>query len=168
MLLRCKKRLGVDICNTVAEVNYEIGKIFDIPKWNPTTYGLGSLGIDKDHVDRFFKEHPEVFRLAKPLSGAKEALHNLACNWEIFYITSRPIWAQDITLQWLKKHRFPFGTLVMGLSKWKAVQELEIAAFIEDDPTEVQVLQQTCPVYSPKWAYNSGLTWPEIQKRLLM
>lgn len=167
LLTKPKKRLGVDICNTLAEVNYEIGNIFKIPKWNPMTYSLESLGISKDHTDRFFVEHPEVFALARPLDGAREALHNLAQNWEIFYITSRPTWAQDITLRWLKKYGFPFGTLVMGLPKQKAAQELDIVAFIEDDPTQIQVLQKTCPVYSPKWAYNSGLTWPEIEARLV-
>jgi hypothetical protein len=160
-----KLRLGVDICNTLADVNAEIGRVRGIKSWRPERYALEPLEIRDGGA--FFAAHPEIFVRAEPLPVARETLWTLARRWEIFYITSRPLWAKELTIAWLAGHGFPPGELVMGIPKAAAVQQLGLSAFAEDDPMQVGLLQRVCPVYPIAWPYNgSKIGWHEIAKIL--
>lgn len=160
-----KLRLGVDICNTLADVNAEIGRVRGIKGWRPERYALEPLGIRDGGA--FFAAYPEIFAQAEPMPGAREALWTLARRWEIFYVTSRPLWARELTIAWLAGHGFPPGKLVMGIPKVVAVQQLGLSAFVEDDPVQVELLRQVCPVYPIAWPYNgSKAGWREIARIL--
>ena len=161
-------RIGVDICNTLADVNGAIAQVMGLKNWHPKTYGLNTLGLAPDQQRRFFQQHPQVFAEAQPLSGAQEALNKLAANHEIRYVTSRPLWARKITQRWLQQHGFPDAQLVMGIPKIDAVVLLGLEAFVEDDPAEIKKLSRVIPVFSPAWSYNdSKLNWTDIEAMLL-
>lgn len=159
-------KLGVDICNTIANVNAEIARVRGARDWRPEQYGLESMEV-RD-AEAFFRAHPSVFVDAAPLLGAREALRALARSAEIFYVTSRPLWAREITERWLRANGFPQGALVAGAPKALAVRRFQLQAFVEDDPGQIAALNPLCKVYAPGWPYNgSGLVWREIGERLL-
>lgn len=160
-----KPRLGVDICNTLADINTLVGRVRGIKSWRPERYALEPLEIRDGGA--FFAAHPEIFAQAEPMPGAGEALWELARQWEIFYVTSRPLWARELTIAWLAGHGFPPGKLVMGIPKAAAVRQLGLSAFVEDDPAQVKLLRQYCRVYPIAWPYNgSKIGWREIAKAL--
>ena len=142
-------RIGCDICNTIADVNTRIYAIT-----GNACYDAYPLVLPKD----FFNKHDDVFRAAKPLRGAAEILRHLAGEGaEIHYITARPEWARDITINWLVKHGFPAGLLHMDRPKRDVIEEHKINLMIEDHPGEVTDLQGICHVLVRAQPYNLGL-----------
>ncbi|MCR4426987.1 MAG: hypothetical protein NUW23_12510 [Firmicutes bacterium] len=165
--MRRKPVLGVDICNTIAEVNREIGKVFGLPDWRPYRYSMAQFGVVGPEVDEFFLRHPEVFEKARPVEGAVEALRELSRLCRIAYITARPPEVRGVTEWWLKEHGFPPGLLIMGEDKPKAARIYRAVAFVEDSPSEIARLSKVCRVLPVGWEYNgSQARWTDIQEML--
>ncbi|MGB9859200.1 MAG: 5' nucleotidase, NT5C type [Moorellaceae bacterium] len=151
-------RVGVDLCNTIADVNAEIKKVLGLPEnYVFREYGLMEAGV-KD-AGGWFKRHPEVFAEALPLPGAVEALDLLVVRGaDIYYVTSRPAWAREITERWLRKWGFPEGQLVMEADKARVCKSLGLALFFEDAPEQIERLRRTgANVVAVAQPYNRGV-----------
>ncbi|MDK2816243.1 MAG: hypothetical protein PWR22_872 [Moorella sp. (in: firmicutes)] len=155
-----RMRIGVDICNTIANVNAEILRSYDV---SLDVYPFPELPAG------FFSttEGLTLLARAKPLAGAAEVLKNYALHGhEIIYITSRPVIAANITREWLAAHGFPRGSIVFLPRGYKKVfaAHYGIGLFFEDDPIEAAGLQEAvCQVYMPVWPYNRNVKGRYIQ-----
>lgn len=156
-----RMRIGVDICNTIANVNAEILRRYDV---SLEVYPFPEL------PPGFFST-PEGLTLlarAKPLPGAATVLEDYALHGhEIIYITSRPSIAANITQEWLTAHGFPRGSIVFLPRGYKKVLAAHygIGLFFEDDPIEASGLQEAVgQVYMPAWPYNRNVKGRYIQR----
>jgi uncharacterized HAD superfamily protein len=156
-----RMRIGVDICNTIANVNAEILKCYHV---SLDVYPFPELPAG------FFSttEGLTLLARAKPLAGAVEVLKNYALHGhEIIYITSRPVIAANITREWLAVHGFPRGSIVFLPRGYKKVfaAHYGIGLFFEDDPIEAAGLQEAVgQVYMPAWPYNRNVKGRYIQR----
>lgn len=152
------KKIGVDICNTIADVNECIRQALNLPDACFKEYGLAKYGVNES----WFTNHLEVFVEAKPLPGAVEALNILASSGlEICYVTARPKQAKKITLEWLKRWGFPSGWMLMTKSKDSVARGLRLDLMIEDAPLEIERLRRAgVNVVVYRQPYNNGIfTW---------
>lgn len=158
------KRIGVDICNTIANVNECIRQALNLPDACFKEYGLSRYGVD----EKWFTKHLEVFAEAEPMPGAAEALDILASGGaEIYYLTARPEKARWITVEWLKRWGFPDARLIMTQEKDKTARKLELDLVVEDAPPEIEKLKKAgIDVVVYRQPYNKGIfTWEKITKR---
>lgn len=159
--------VAVDLCNTVAAVNEAIADCLGLgSKWRWKKYSLAPAGIRDEEA--WFRAHPEVFAEALPLPGAAEVLGRVAsAGWKIVYLSARPPWARGMSLEWLKKHGFPRGELVLTRDKAEACRRLGIRIVVEDAPHEVRSLRRVAQVAVIGQPYNgSRLGWPEVEQIL--
>lgn len=154
-------RLGVDIDNTLADLNTELVKEYGISleEYPARDLPTGFFSTDKG-LDLLAK--------AKPLQGAVEALRVFSrLGSEVFYITSRHPLTLGLTREWLKAWGFPRGATVFlprGRKKLFA-SACCIDLFFEDDPEEAAQLQDVVnQVYVLAWPYNAGLGGPGIYR----
>lgn len=153
-------RVGVDLCNTIADVNAEIKKVLGLREDHVfREYGLEGTGIKDKEADGWFKKHPEVFAEAVPLPGSVKALGLLAVRGaDIYYVTSRPAWAREITERWLRKWGFPEGKLVVEADKARVYKSRGLGLFFEDVPEEIERLQRVgANVVAVAQPYNTGV-----------
>lgn len=165
--MRNRKILAVDLCNTVAAVNAAIAAILGLgARWEWRTYDLRPAGVSDP--DAWFRAHPGVFAEAEPMEGAVEALDTaVRCGWEVLYLTARPEWARGLSLEWLRRHGFPPGRLVMTADKARACLALRVSAAVEDSPNQIRSMSRVVSVYAPAQPYNgSRLEWRDIAKAL--
>lgn len=98
--------IGVDLCNTIANVNLELLKYFSI---NYFTYPFPEVPQDFFKTTRGF----EIFIKAEPFPNAHIVLRNLnSQGHRIEYITNRPKSAYFVTRRWLELNGFPAGRVV--------------------------------------------------------
>ncbi|MBT9137345.1 MAG: hypothetical protein DDT34_02435 [Firmicutes bacterium] len=150
-------RIGVDICNTIANVNPAI--IGHLLK--------GDADLDvKQIIEHYyhpaitpviFLENPHIFAKARPYKNAAAQLRDLASCHKLFYVTARPEMVRMITEQWLKQHSFPEAPLIMGRSKPDVVKKLAIDVMFEDAPHEIVNLRGKCRVLVRAQRYNVHL-----------
>ncbi|MGI9862333.1 HAD family acid phosphatase [Moorella naiadis] len=151
-------KIGIDICNTIADVNECIRQALNPPDACFKEYGLSRYGIDEE----WFTKHLELFAEAKPMPGAVEALDILASGGiEIYYLTARPEKARGITVEWLKRWGFPEVRLIMTREKDEAAKELGLGLVMEDAPPEIAKLEKVgIDVVIYRQPYNKGMfTW---------
>jgi len=159
-------KIGIDICNTIADVNKCIRQALNLPDACFREYGLSRYGIDEEE---WFVRHLEVFAEARPLPGAVEALDMLASSGaEICYVTARPEQAKAVTLGWLKKWYFPSGQLIMTQAKDEAVEKLSLDLVLEDAPPEIEKLKKAgVDIVVYRQPYNNGLfDWKHCRELL--
>ena len=156
-------RIAIDICNTIVDINSEIEK----RGYRKNRGAYFYLGLPSN----FFKEHLEVFRDAKPLDGAVEALHRLVAQGnEIVYLTARPEVAKEVTLWNLfEKNGFPRGKVVHSYSKSEDFKRLGCDFAIDDAPAEIENYRENgCKVYIYATDYNQNfsggriLSWHDV------
>ncbi len=165
--MKQKPMLGVDICNTIAEVNREIGKVFGLPDWRSCHYSMEQFGLMGSEIDELFLRHLDIFEKARPVESAAESLGGLSRIYRVAYITARPPQSREITERWLKGHGFPPGLLIMGEDKAEAARVLRVAAFVEDSPADIARLSRVCRVLPVGWEYNgSQAQWIDIRETL--
>lgn len=154
-------RIGVDIDNTIANLNAELLRRYSI-----------SLNVypSPELPEGFFAtpQGMEVLEQAEALPGAVEALRALS-QWghEIFYITSRPPLTMTLTRKWLESRNFPRGAINFVPRGRKAfyAQACNIDLFFEDDPREVAELAGVVPwVCVPAWPYNARVGGPGVHR----
>lgn len=153
-------RIGVDLCNTVANVNAML--VMKFTRLSLTRYPAPEI------PSGFFLT-PEGLKLlskAQPFPHAAGTLCFLAsAGHEIIYLTSRPILAANLTREWLAVNSFPRGTLMFLPRGYKALfaRYYGIDWFFEDDPLEALRLGGVVSqVFVKIWPYNLGVQGPGI------
>ncbi len=155
--------VGVDICNTIANVNYELLKRFH--KLSLTQYP--ATEVPKDFFTSV--EGLKLFQKTRPFLRANEVLQEMVINgYQIIYITSRPKIAQFITQRWLKLNWFPTGRVEFVPSTQKAAmaRDAGMVAFFEDDPLVLtDLIQKGVPnVFIKSAPYNRHIVGPNLQR----
>lgn len=164
--------IGVDICNTISNINYELLQKFNInlkqypAKEVPKDYFISSAGL-------------KMFMDARPFNGAAATLNLLnKSGFRIMYITSRPIISCFVTKRWLQYNGFPKGPVefVLSSEKAKVARDYGITMFFEDDPAVIKMLvKNKMPVFVKSAPYNRNLVglgiikfneWAEIDSQL--
>lgn len=154
-------RIGVDIDNTICNLNAELLRMYNV---SLESYPSPELPAG------FFAtpQGMEVLAQAAPLPGAVEGLHILSRKGcEIFYITSRPPLAMALTRKWLESRNFPRGAINFVPRGRKAffAGALGIDLFFEDDPLKADELVKVVPqVLVPAWPYNVGIRGTRISR----
>lgn len=151
--------IGVDICNTIANINYELLQKFNIsPKQYPAP-----------EVPRDFFTSPEGLKLfmnARPYYSAQKVLLKIITGgYRIVYMTSRPKVAEFVTRRWLKLNGFPLGNVEFIPSSEKAAmaQDSGMVAFFDDDPVVIQdLIQKKITTFVKVTPYNSHLVGPHV------
>ena len=153
-------RVGVDIDGTVARAYPLILRALGPGRAGEFrasgSYDLSVVGVEEDS---FFRAHPWILRLAEPEPGAAEVLGHLAARGvEVFYVTSRPPWAEGMTGEWLARRGFPPGPVVEVRDKARAAVRLGLDVFVEDAPCHLGALSGVVPlVLRREQVYNVGL-----------
>lgn len=143
-------RVAIDICNTIVDINSKIEE----KGYRRNRGAYFYLGLPND----FFVKHLEVFRDAKPINGAVEALHRLVeAGNEIVYLTARPEVAKEVTLWNLfEKNGFPKGEVVHSFNKASDFKRLNCDYAIDDAPAEIENYRENgCEVIIFATDYNS-------------
>jgi fermentation-respiration switch protein FrsA (DUF1100 family) len=152
--------IAVDICNTLADVNSQISEIAYGRKQRDH-YGLEDLGYPQP--ERFFEEHPEVFSRASPVPDALKVMRELAKTFRIAYVSARPTWAMQRTMEWLQIHQLPPGPLFLTRDKAAVIRKLRPLLAIEDSPEETARITPICPVLVIGQPYNRESSgWSQI------
>ncbi len=109
---------------------------------------------------------PARFELRRPLSGAREALAELARERRLIVLTGR----RSSPARWLARHGLAGlleavvineGPLSSPHYKLAQVEELGAAEHVDDDPRTAQLLAQraTCRVFLRDWPRNRSLPY---------
>ncbi|AEG58968.1 LNS2 domain-containing protein [Desulforamulus ruminis] len=151
--------IGVDLCNTVTNINYEL-----LQRFNISLKQYPAPEVPKD----FFTsaEGLKLFLNARPYTGAQEALFRMAEEgYRVVYMTSRPKLAEFVTRKWLQKHGFPAGSVefIPGDEKATMARDSGMVAFFDDDPTVIRgLIEKEIPVFVKAAPYNAALSSPNI------
>lgn len=146
-----------DICNTIADVNGYLHRVFEVPKGEypvPIPEGFWQSGTGL-----------MVFQKADPIPGAADCLRGLTQKFgKLAYVTCRPRKAELVTKRWLKLHSFPGGPVffcVDAREKLALAQSLGAALALEDDPEAIRLYARSgIAVLYPDWPYNRNLDEP--------
>ena len=163
------KCVVVDLCNTVCDVNGMIEDLFSI-KREQGQYRY------KNMSDDFFRLCPEIFLLPEVFDYAAECLNMIKKQqYEIVYVTSRPIEAENVTACYLREHGFPEGRMIFTLDKASTCREIKkcmkIQVAFEDEPGNIKAYEkENIPVLVREWDYNMGMgkafTWKNLYAQL--
>ncbi|QGP94090.1 hypothetical protein MGLY_35150 (plasmid) [Neomoorella glycerini] len=155
-------RIGVDLCNTIANVNVMLAMKFTC--LSLTQYP--SPGIPAGYFST--PEGLELLKMAQPFPYAAATLCLMAsAGHEVIYLTSRPVLAANFTREWLAANGFPGGALMFLPRGDKALfaRHYGIEWFFEDDPLEALSLHGVVnKVFVKTWPYNYGVQGPGIKK----
>lgn len=151
--------IAVDICNTLADVNGQISSLAGGRKQRDH-YGLEDLGYLQPQ--RFFEEHPELFSRARPIPDSLRVMRELAKTFRMAYVSARPKWAMERTMEWLQIHQLPPGPLFLVRNKATVMRKLRPLFVIEDSPEEAARITPICPVLMIAQPYNTGSGWSEV------
>ncbi|UTH12961.1 5' nucleotidase, NT5C type [Macrococcus equipercicus] len=134
-------RLGIDIDGTVtcptALVPY-LQQSFDqnLRYEDITAYDLGIvLGKSAEEMYDWFMAHQEEIYINSPIAeGAAPVLRSWAECHDLFFISARYDYLDDITEQWFISHDIPYHHIELTGShdKIAAARRLEVDAFLED------------------------------------
>jgi hypothetical protein len=142
----------VDICNTLANVNSELGK-----------RGMRT-DLYPSPVPASLWEDTSIFSDAAPIETVTYFVRQIGkISSEIFYLTARPRSLSTITEAWLKKHQLPASPIIYtdGKSKGEYMNRLvshnQKAIVFEDSPNEIQSIltaRSDSFLFIPDWTYN--------------
>ena len=120
-----------------------------------------------------------LYLALNPIPYAASSLQSLAKSTEIVYITARPMFAKQDTLDWLVLHEFPQGKVVnvRSDSKVAAAKREKVDIFIEDRPCYANPLAEAgipvilLDVYDRKLGMlhdeiNVARSWQAAMRRL--
>lgn len=155
--------VGVDICNTIANINYELLQMFD----KLTLKQYPAPEVPKDFFTS--SEGLKLFQRARPYFQANEVLYKMATNgYRIIYITSRPKLAEFVTRRWLEINQFPLGRVEIVSASEKATLAMDagMVAFFDDDPLVVsELIKKKIPNIFVKLApYNRHIDGSSVRK----
>jgi uncharacterized HAD superfamily protein len=167
MTYHSKNRICVDLCNTVAHVSKLIERVFG-PIPNPLLYSHPRT--PKIFWEKENKIARKIFESAEPIEGAAETLNQLAQKYEIVYLTARPEWAKELSVNWLSKHGFPKAEIVCTQDKYSWIKENGALMMFEDDPKHIKEIQTLIQVLVHAQPWNQGFetrfnNWRDIIDR---
>ena len=82
-------------------------------------------------------------------------LNNVKYRFELYYITSRPLFVKTTTEQYLKRYKFPFrDNLIFTDDKVNTARRVQVDYFIEDLPKNAELLSKVCDVILIAQPYN--------------
>ena len=145
--------VGVDICNTIANVNLQLIKCFGMEAYDKYPYS----GIPQD----YFSTNAGLLTLwqAEPFPKAVQTLNGLKNKgYKIAYVTSRSKLSRFITKRWLTIHRFPTGPVffISQAEKGHFAVRKGMTMFFEDEPNTAQeLLNLGIQVFLKDWQYNN-------------
>ncbi|GAB1611609.1 hypothetical protein AXY37_04875 [Mammaliicoccus lentus] len=136
-----KPRLGIDIDGTVTcpktFVPY-LQKDFNekLRYEDITEYNLANvLKCEEEEMLNWFKNNESYIYQNSPVAeGAKDILNQLKHEYELYYISARHHYLEDITKTWFDTHNIPFDQIILTGShdKLKVTKEQRIDVFFED------------------------------------
>ena len=162
--MAAKKKIAIDICNTLVDINSLIEK---------EGYRKNRGSYYYDVPKNFFKERLDVFLNAKPFNGACDALWRIAEIYDIVYITARPLEAAEVTKKSLFEiNNFPPGKIIHTTNKVKAFRKEGCCVAIEDAPDEIyEYIKAGITVYIHSRDYNTSfagyrfISWESLFER---
>ena len=104
-----------------------------------------------------------MFSRASPIPDALRVMRRLASEFRIAYVSKRPNWARERTVEWLTLNNLPPGPLFLTRDKAAVMRRLRPLLAIEDSPEETTRITPICPVLvigQPYNRENSG--WSQI------
>jgi uncharacterized HAD superfamily protein len=139
------------------------------------------LGIPQDRFVRFLDEvfaDPALYRDAPVHTGAATGLAALLhAGWQAVGITARPAHLRHVTRRWLRDHGLLLESVIhapLG-GKHEVARALGVAATIEDNPVEAELLAAVCDSWLLDHPYNRDHelvrsrrvhSWDEVVGRL--
>lgn len=153
-----KKKIAVDICNTIADVNGALEK----------EYGISCTSCKMPGLDtEWFINHLDVFAKAEPIPYSQAALNLLAEIYDIVYLTARPVEAADVTRAWLRGNGYPEGIVIYSTNKPSVFMDLSMAFAVDDAPHELTAyMNNGCKCYalarSYNQAFNNRFDWSQL------
>lgn len=147
-------KLGIDIDGTIKHTHQAAIKVYNeelnmnVKEEEVTTFYLDEpFGLtDEEGKKMWRKLEGKIYTIGIPLEHASESLQQLSKEGhEIYFITARPGYnhIKDITIDWLKKHRFPYQDSHLFMNahkKGEVAKKLGIDLFFEDDPEHIRNL----------------------------
>lgn len=155
------------ICQTIAQALKLLGRDFgknldynavdDI--WVTRAYGLSD-----EEGDRWWEANePLLYGAARPMPWALNTVRNLQRHHEIHIVTAREGRARRLTEEWLRRHGFPYQSLIMdAVDKVSVSRTMGLDLAIEDDPRHLVALGQVMPVIAIDAPYNRGVEAPGV------
>ena len=131
------------------------------PSW---THIIGAMGQEK-WAD-LWKDHYKVramFEDGLPLQGAVDGVKRVLKSADVFLVTDRPEGARAATMRWLGAYRLNVTGLLFSKPNDKAeiVTALRLAAFVDDKPETVEILEANTPTrsYLMRKRHNEEFKW---------
>lgn len=168
-------KAGIDIDGTITDpatfipfLNKAFNKNFTLE--DITQYHLPPLlGVSEEEFWDWMKRHEKaIYAQAPPAKAAKKVLERLARRYQLIYITARPQYLKDVTVQWMERHRFPYHHIDLLGSHQKVEQAKKhgVQLFFEDRLETANAVAEELgiPVFLFQTPYNSGTAHPLIQR----
>lgn len=150
----CGLDLDGVLCDLGPSVAARIAARFDVAShpstWRSYDLRLLRLGVPQDQFSSFLDEtfdDPELYAAAPTCEGVAPALGELReAGWRLVAITARPTHLAGATSAWLARHGLPVDEVHHTPAGTKAMvaRRLGVAAMVEDNPVEAELLADVC------------------------
>ncbi|NDL67430.1 5' nucleotidase, NT5C type [Anaerotalea alkaliphila] len=171
-----KLQICVDIDGTVTEPFYWLDRANAHFKANlrpedVVKYEIHELlGVEEEDYMRFYREQGRLLhREARVRLGAREAVSRLHSRHSIHFVTARHPDMEDVSREWLSRHKFPMDSLhhLASHDKVEKARELEADFFIEDSLSNaLQLGEAGFQVLLLDCSYNRHAPLPETVLRV--
>lgn len=160
-------RIGLDIDGTVTDpavfvpaLNKSFNK--ELTLEDLTSFDLtGVLGISREEFTQWMKDHEaDIYAQADLALHAQTVIEKWQHQFELFYVTARGSYLEEITRKWFKVNQLPFHHLeLLGQhNKIEAIKKHHIQLFLEDKHDNAVDIATECsiPVILIDTPYNQG------------
>lgn len=137
-------KIGIDVDNVIADSVPTL--IAEANKYFKTNFTYNDiyiydfhkiLGVSREEMSVFMKKifSEKVPLRCKTIKGAKEAIHKIKENYEIYIVSSRRKEFKADTIEWLNNNDIPYDFVEHVTDKQKHIYAIDkgIEVFIEDD-----------------------------------
>ncbi|GGK12326.1 putative nucleotidase YqfW [Caldalkalibacillus thermarum] len=181
-------KLGIDIDGTVTDpatfvpfLNKAFNKNLTLD--DITQYHLPPLlGVTDDEFWAWMQKHEgDIYAQAPPAEAAKAVLSELSGRHRLIYITARPPYLKDLTIQWFERHGLPYDhiELLGSHKKVKQAKQHGVELFFEDrlETANAMAEELDIPVILFNTPYNQGTAhrlihrvrnWTEAKQKLTL
>lgn len=160
-------RIGLDIDGTVTDpaafvpaLNQSFQK--DLTLDDLTSYDLtGVLGITRDEFTSWMKANEaSIYAQVNMAEHAKHVLDKWQSRFELYYVTARGSYLDEVTRDWFKVNQVPHHHIeLLGKhDKMESISEHQIDLFLEDKHDNAVDIATQChiPVLLLNTPYNQG------------
>jgi uncharacterized protein len=150
-----KKKFGIDIDGTVtspAAIIPYINQAFQLKLTldDIKQYELDPLvDIPKEEFAKWYFENEQTIYSESPLAeGAKEVLNKWVNKYELFFISARDIYLQELTEEWFLKNQLGFHHIdLLGTHhKIEAAKKYKVDIFFEDKHDNAVMINEECGI----------------------